>query len=124
MKRKIQEFKSIDGKHLKDIRLNCLPSNIVIDKNDIAYITNRDKNSFWDQMGEKITIIDTKKDEIIGELERFKGPSTMVLKDFYLFISDTGNNVIVVIDIDSKKLIGRINLGKGMYPYNMAIIKN
>lgn len=114
-----------NGKYIKKIKLDCWGSDLVIDDNDIAYISSRDKNGFWDQKGEIITVVDTKNDQVIDQLLGFSGPTNMFMKDSYIFVADTSNNAIQVIDTNIKKVIGKIDLGKiDYYPQKVVVIKN
>lgn len=111
-----------NGKNIKNIKLDSWCSNIVIDHNNIAYISSRDKDGFFDQKGKVITIVDTKKDQVIGQLSGFNGPTNMFIKDSYVFVADTSNKAIQVIYTNTKKVIGKIDLG--WFPEKLVVVKN
>lgn len=113
-----------NGNYIKDIKLDCWGSDLVIDSNDIAYISSRDKDGFWDQKGENITIVDTKNDKVIDKLKGFSGPTGIFLKDSYIFVADTSNNAIQVIDTNTKKVIDKIDLGKKRFPEKVIVVNN
>lgn len=110
-----------DGSLIENISLEPWCNNIVIDNNGIAYISHRDKDKRRDKLGDKITVFDTNKNQIIGSITGFKGPDSLIIKDNYLFVSNTRGKSISIVDTNSREIIGNIPLS--FDPYSISVVK-
>jgi hypothetical protein len=110
-----------DGSLVKNIPLDPWCNNIVIDNNGIAYISHRDKDKRRDELGDRITVFDTNKNQIIGSITGFTGPDSLIIKDNYLFVSNTRGKSISIVDTNSREIIGNIPLN--FNPFTISVVK-
>ncbi|MDS1003994.1 hypothetical protein P9J83_10855, partial [Clostridium sporogenes] len=68
--------------------------------------------------------IDTNTDKIIDTIHGFKGCLDMCIKDNYLFVTNYIGKNITIIDTNTRKKIGDIDLGEDVNPTNLVVIKN
>jgi len=110
-----------DGSLIENVSLEPWCNNIVIDNNGIAYISHRDKDKRRDKLGDRITIFDTNTNQIVGSITGFKGPESLIIKDNYLFVSNTKGKSISIVDTNSREIIGNIPLS--FDPYSISVVK-
>lgn len=110
-----------NGAFIREVKLD-LPycDKIIINEDGIAYINHNNAGDF----GDTITIFDTNTDKVIGKITGFNGPSGMVIKDNFLFVSNYNTGKISVVDLKSKETIGSIELGEEVNPSTLVIFKN
>jgi len=107
-----------DGNFVKEVKLDIPYCNkIVIDKTGIAYINHNNGG----ELGDTITVFDTNTDKVVGTIEGFNGPSAMMIKDSYLFVSNYNSGKVSVVDLKTREVIGNINLGESDKPSTLII---
>ncbi|GMQ63596.1 YncE family protein [Vallitalea maricola] len=91
-----------------DIPLWC--DGMLLDDNGVIYVNHVGKEFMSDYEGEIITIFDTKEDKIVDTLQGFEGCSCIDIEDNYLFVANYLSGDVSILDKDSRKEIGKVNL--------------
>lgn len=100
----------IEGNFVKMIDLENWADQIVINDNNIAYITHRGETEIYDDAGTTITVFDLEQEKVIDTIEVGEGPSDLYIYDDYLFVSTYTSSMIEAINMNNNEVIGKIEI--------------
>lgn len=100
----------VEGNELSTYQLEDWADKIIIGEDGLAYITHRGESELYDDMGQKVTVFDTEKEETVEEIQVGKGPSDLYMYDKYLFVTNYTDSSVSVMNMDTNNKIGEITI--------------
>ena len=110
-----------EGRLVNKYKLEDWADKIIVNDQNIAYISHRGVNEIYDDEGTTLTVFDLNKGEVITKIAVSKGPSDMFIYQNYLFVSAYTDSAVDAINMDTNEVIGTVYIDS-LYKIDQVVI--
>lgn len=110
-----------EGNFIQKYKLDNWADKIVINDENIAYISHRGATEMYDDAGNTVTVFDLNQGKIVNSIQVDEGPSDLYLYEKYLFVATYTASTVDAINMENNEMIGRIKVDD-IYKIDQVIV--